>query len=84
MSGDCDADVLNGSFDDLAGLSNQLSAPVDNASYVSSSVPGTVNAGAAFSATVTMNNNGTSTWTNTGSNPYRLVRKAPKTTPPGA
>jgi GH25 family lysozyme M1 (1,4-beta-N-acetylmuramidase) len=77
VSGNCDVDVLNGSSTTLQAFLIS-STSVDNASYVSSSVPGTVNAGAAFTATVTMNNNGTTAWSSSGSNPYRLGTQSPQ------
>jgi hypothetical protein len=38
-------------------------APVDDAQYVTQSVPGTLNAGATAAVSVTMKNSGSSTWT---------------------
>ena len=75
--GSCDVDVLNGNSTTLQAFLISSTA-TDNASYVSSSVPGTVNAGAAFTATVTMNNNGTTAWTSSGSNPYHLGTQSPQ------
>ena len=75
--GSCDVDVLNGSSTTLQAFLIS-SVATDNASYVSSSVPGTVNAGATFTATVTMNNNGTTAWISSGSNPYHLGTQSPQ------
>src|SRR4030095_11284844 len=49
---------------------------VNNAAAVSFSKPATVNAGATFSATITMNNNGSKPWTVAGN--YRLGSQNPQ------
>ena len=51
--------------------------PYNNSSVVSISAPSTVNAGAAFSATVTMNNSGTKAWTADGT-PHGLGSQSPQ------
>ncbi|PWU20771.1 MAG: hypothetical protein C5B50_03200 [Verrucomicrobia bacterium] len=51
----------------------------DGAKYVSSSgIPGSVTTGATFTATITMNNSGGTTWTNTGVTPYQLGSQIPQ------
>jgi parallel beta-helix repeat protein len=51
-------------------------APVDDAQFVTQSVPGTVNAGATAAVSVTMKNSGSSTWTAAGG--YKLGSQNPQ------
>jgi len=46
------------------GVGSRRTSAVNNAAVVSSSYPSTVTVGQTFSATVTMNNNGTTSWVN--------------------
>jgi fibronectin type 3 domain-containing protein len=50
---------------------------VNNAAVVGVSAPSSVSAGSSFSATITMNNNGTTTWTADGT-PHGLGSQAPQ------
>ena len=52
-------------------------APYNNSSVVSISAPASVNAGASFTATVTMNNTGTKAWTADGT-PHGLGSQSPQ------
>ncbi|PWU08705.1 MAG: hypothetical protein C5B50_28980 [Verrucomicrobia bacterium] len=75
IGGNVDLDVYNG------GSASPLlatSANVNNAAYVNASFPTSVQTGQVFTATVTMNNNGTIPWTSGGGNPYRLGSQAPQ------
>ena len=74
-SGDVDGDVFNGT---ASGLTNTLLITGDGASVVSSSVPGGVLPGQSFTATITLKNNGTTVWTNTGASPYKLGSQSPQ------
>jgi hypothetical protein len=51
---------------------------VNNASVVGSSVPASVVAGQAFSATITLNNNGTKPWATGGATPHNLGSQSPQ------
>jgi N-acetylmuramoyl-L-alanine amidase/Immunoglobulin I-set domain/Ig-like domain from next to BRCA1 gene/Immunoglobulin domain len=51
---------------------------VNNASIVSSSVPSSVVAGQAFTATITLNNNGSKPWATGGSTPHSLGSQTPQ------
>ena len=74
VSGNCDVDVFNGTSNTLQTLVITVG---DNSSVVSSSVPISVTTGQTFTATITMNNSGSTVWTNTGANPYRLGSQNP-------
>jgi GH25 family lysozyme M1 (1,4-beta-N-acetylmuramidase) len=78
ISGSVDADVFNGSTSGLVSTLVPTSTSVNNAAYVSSSVPGSVLTGATFTATITLNNNGTIAWTSGGSNLYHLGSQSPQ------
>ena len=58
---------------------NPQTHTINNASIVSITAPGTVNAGAAFTGTVVMNNSGSAPWTS-DSTAHRLVVRIPRTT----
>ena len=51
---------------------------VNNAAVASSSVPASVTAGQSFTATITMNNNGSKPWTSGGSTPHSLGSQSPQ------
>ncbi|UGQ46084.1 FG-GAP-like repeat-containing protein [Massilia endophytica] len=53
-------------------------APVNNASFVSQSVPSTMIAGQSYSVSVTMQNTGTTTWSPGGSQPHGLGSQNPQ------
>ena len=53
-------------------------APVNNASVVSLTAPGTVAVGQVFQASVVMNNSGTKTWASGGSTPHNLGSQSPQ------
>ncbi len=57
-------------------VSNRRSSAVNNAAVAGMSFPSTVVKGSSFSATVTMNNNGTTHWT--GENGYNLGSQNPQ------
>jgi hypothetical protein len=75
ISGNVDHDVFNGT---ASSLLTTLVIGGDGASVVSGSVPTGVLPGQTFTATITMKNQGTSTWTNSGANPYRLGSQSPQ------
>ncbi len=75
ISGNVDHDVFNGT---PAGLIFTLLINGDSSSVVSSSVPIGVLPGQTFTATITMKNEGTTAWTNTGANPYKLGSQSPQ------
>ena len=52
--------------------------PMNNASVVSLSAPGTVAVGEVFQASVVMNNSGTKTWASGGPNPHNLGSQSPQ------
>jgi GH25 family lysozyme M1 (1,4-beta-N-acetylmuramidase) len=70
-----DGDVFNGTG---AGLTNTLLITGDGASVTSSSVPVGVLPGQSFTASITLKNNGTTIWTNTGATPYKLGSQSPQ------
>jgi GH25 family lysozyme M1 (1,4-beta-N-acetylmuramidase) len=74
-AGNVDGDVFNGTATDLT---NTLAITGDGAAVVNSSVPGGVLPGQTFTATITMNNEGTTAWTNNGANPYKLGSQSPQ------
>ncbi len=75
-SGNVDGDVFNGTASSLLSTL-VIGGSVDAATFVSSSTPGSVLTGATFNVSITFNNSGGTTWTNTGSNPYRLGSQNP-------
>ncbi len=75
-SGNTDHDVYNGST--ASFLSKFLIGGGNNATFVSSSVPSGVETGKTFTASITLNNSGTTTWTNTGIKPYKLGSQTPQ------
>lgn len=54
--------------------------PALAARFVSQSIPATLNPGQSFTATATMQNTGTTTWTSGGANPFRLGSQSPQDT----
>lgn len=70
-----DGDVFNGTG---TGLTNTLLLTGDGASVASNSVPGGVLPGQSFTATITLKNIGTTTWTNNGATPYKLGSQSPQ------
>jgi GH25 family lysozyme M1 (1,4-beta-N-acetylmuramidase) len=75
ISGNVDHDVFNGT---ASSLISTLVINGDSSSVVSSSVPIGVLPGQTFTATITMKNEGTTSWTNTGANPYKLGSQSPQ------
>jgi hypothetical protein len=77
-------DLADGTFwDDMGMVGNawldvtfNWEPPLNNAAVVSSAYPSTVTVGQTFSATVTMNNNGTTSWIN--ANGYNLGSQNPQ------
>ncbi|MDB6024368.1 MAG: hypothetical protein JWM68_591 [Verrucomicrobiales bacterium] len=81
FSATCNSHTDPGPYWDWNGYMNIVTggaSAVNNAAVVSASVPGSVEVGKPFSATVTMNNNGSSTWVNTGTHPYSLGSQSPQ------
>ena len=77
-SANVDHDVFNGSSAGLVSTLVATSLSVNNAAVAGSSVPSTVLTGATFTATITMNNDGTIAWSSGGSNPYHLGSQSPQ------
>jgi GH25 family lysozyme M1 (1,4-beta-N-acetylmuramidase) len=75
ISGNVDHDVFNGT---ASSLLSTLVISGDSASIVSSSVPTGVLPGQTFTVSITMKNEGTTAWTNTGANPYKLGSQSPQ------
>jgi GH25 family lysozyme M1 (1,4-beta-N-acetylmuramidase) len=75
ISGNVDHDVWNGTTNSLIAT---MVINGDSSSVVSSSVPVGVLPGQTFTATITMKNEGTTTWTNTGANAYKLGSQSPQ------
>ena len=71
-----DGDIFNGTLAQL--LATMVIGGGNAAAVVSSSVPSSVMTGATFTATITMNNIGTTVWTNTGAKPFRLGSQNPQ------
>ena len=75
ISGNVDHDVFNGT---ASSLVSTLVIQGDSSSVVSASVPIGVLPGQTFTVTITMKNEGTTAWTNTGANPYKLGSQSPQ------
>ncbi|HSU53776.1 MAG TPA: NBR1-Ig-like domain-containing protein, partial [Candidatus Dormibacteraeota bacterium] len=72
---------VNVDHDVFDGTASQLSSIIiagDAASVASSSVPTGVLPGQVFTASITLKNEGTTTWTNTGVNAYKLGSQSPQ------
>jgi hypothetical protein len=67
----CIQDDVNGTFT-TSNCNNTCAVPVENALFISQTVPTTMTAGQSVPVTVVMQNNGTMDWTNTGTNPFGL------------
>ena len=72
-----DADVYAGTISSFM-QTFAIGGAGDYASVVSSSVSSSVMTGQTFTATITLNNSGSSTWTNTGANAYKLGSQTPQ------
>lgn len=59
-------------------VAEAMLAPADQAALVSFSAPASVQAGSNFTATLTVRNTGTSTWTTSMPNPYRVGASNPR------
>jgi len=72
----CNTHTDPGPYWDWNKFMNMINGAVNNAAVVSMSYPSSVTTGQSFSATVTMNNNGTSYWVN--SNGHNLGSQNPQ------
>ena len=72
ISATCNTHTDPGPYWDWTHFMALISGQTNNSSIVSSSVPSTVAAGQAFTATLTLNNSGTKPWASGGTTPQNL------------
>jgi hypothetical protein len=73
----CNSHTDPGSYWNWSHYMALIVGNTNNASVASSSVPSAVIAGRPFTATLTLKNTGTTSWTNTGANAYKLGSQTP-------